>query len=247
MSINCNGANAIQMPGPLTATANQAAMSISFWIRLNNLPGADNMTAAVWGTNAGVTRFGINFRNATPGSVRIIARAADADALSSIETVSTTVLTPGQWQHIVGCLNYGTSNAVIYSNAVSLPLVGGGFAFSQGTTSNTNSSVAKIGCNVNNNTSEFVNGLIEDVRLYQRFLSDQEVMTIFTGRGMDGIIQGLASRYLLNDLAELQTVNGVANITATDRIIGTNPTASPMTFDTTMITGRKSQAIVHSR
>lgn len=246
MSINCNGANAIQILGPITSTANQAALSLSCWVRLNNLPIADNMTPCVWATNAGTTRFGLNFRSATPGSARIIARAADADALSTFETNSTTVLTPGQWQHFICTLDYANASGLIYINAVSQALTAAA-AFSQGTTSNTNSSVAKIGCNVNNNTSEFVNGLIEDVRLYTRILSQAEITTIFTGRGMDGIIQGLVARYMLNDLAELLTVNGVANVTAFDRIIGTNPTASPMSFDTTMITGRKSQAIIHSR
>jgi hypothetical protein len=77
-----------------------------------------------------------------------------------------------------------------------------------------------------------VNGLISDVRLYTRILGAAEIMTIFTGLGRDTIIQGLASRYPLNDMGPAQPVNSVANVAPQDRVIGVNPTANPMIFGT---------------
>lgn len=232
MSIDCNGTNGIQIPGPLSATANQAGLTCMCWISLRNLPGASgNMTPCAWATAVTTTRFGINFRSAIPGSIRIIARAGDADALSSFET-SNTPLLAGVWQHIAVTLNYATANPQIFVNAVSEPIVAGGSNLSQGTTANTNASLAKIGVTIADNVSELVNGLISDVRLYTRVLGPQEIMTIYTGLGRDTIIQGLASRYPLNDLGPGITVNSVANVGPQDRVIGVNPTANPMIFGT---------------
>lgn len=230
MSIDCDGTNAIQIPGPLSASANQSGLTAMCWVSLRNLPSLDNMNLCAWATAVTTSRFGINCRNAIPGSIRIVARAADAEALSSFET-SNTPLVAGAWLHIAATINYATANPQIFVNAVSEPMLAGGSNFTQGTTSNTNSPIAKIGVTIANNTAELVNGLISDVRLYTRVLGAAEIMTIYTALGRDTIIQGLASRYPLNDLGPGVAINGVANIAPQDRVIGV-ATATPMIFGT---------------
>ncbi len=53
-------------------------------------------------------------------------------------------------------------------------------------------------------------GDIDDARIYQRALSAEEILTIFTARGTDGIVDGLLSRYHLNE----QPPGTVAPVTA---------------------------------
>lgn len=241
MSINLTAAQWIEIPGPITCTANQAAMSISLWINLHALPVADNFNLAAWATGTGVTRFGLNCRNAASGTIRVIARALDADALTSVETTGTP-LTPGLWQHIVGTVNYVSSGVQLFVNAVSQTIVGA-TAFGATATSNTNSTLARIGANLTAN-SEFVNGMIEDVRIYQRVLSQAEITTIFTAKGMDHDIQSIGQRYTLNDQATGVLVGNVDNISNIDRIVGTNPSGTNANFGDSYTTNRRRRANV---
>jgi hypothetical protein len=52
-----------------------------------------------------------------------------------------------------------------------------------------------IGRHGNNGNSFDVNGNIEDVRVYDRALSDAEIATIYASRGHDNIVNGLQGRY----------------------------------------------------
>lgn len=45
----------------------------------------------------------------------------------------------------------------------------------------------------------YFNGRIADVRAYSRTLSADEIVTIYNGRGKDGIVESLEGRWLLND------------------------------------------------
>lgn len=42
-------------------------------------------------------------------------------------------------------------------------------------------------------------GLIDDLRIYNRALSDAEIQTIFTSRGKDNIVNSLVGRWLMNE------------------------------------------------
>lgn len=57
-----------------------------------------------------------------------------------------------------------------------------------------------------------VNGLIADVRFYDRNLSANEMQTIFAACGRDKIYDGLISRYLLNEGAPGVTVSGANSV-----------------------------------
>ena len=56
------------------------------------------------------------------------------------------------------------------------------------------------------------NGKIEDVRIYNRALGQDELKTIHASRGHDGIVDGLVSRWLLNEGAEGITVSGANSV-----------------------------------
>jgi hypothetical protein len=53
-----------------------------------------------------------------------------------------------------------------------------------------------------------VNGKIDDVRIYTKSLSAAEIQTIYAARGHDNLLDGLVSRWLLNEKAKGVTVSG---------------------------------------
>jgi hypothetical protein len=77
-------------------------------------------------------------------------------------------------------------------------------------------------------TDRQFNGRIGDVRLYNRALSAEEMQTVHAARGTDGIVDGLISRWPLNEQAPGVLATGVG----TNRDIGNagnngDPIASP--------------------
>ena len=192
------------------------------------------------GSSGGGLRIGLGTnQGASAASFRIAARGTDSDAITFFQT-GTNKLVPGTWQHLVGTVNYATRTGLVYVNGVAqASAVTTGNNMTGTATGAASSSLAKIGCNITNNTTELCNGLIEDCRLYTRLLSDNEIMTIYTAQGRDGIVDSMAARYLLNDGAQTTTVTGVANVGSSNLIIGTNPTANPATFDVSIMTPRR--------
>jgi hypothetical protein len=55
-------------------------------------------------------------------------------------------------------------------------------------------------------------GIIDDVRIYNRNLSAAEMATIFAARGHDAIVDGLVSRWLMNEKAPGATASGASSI-----------------------------------
>jgi Concanavalin A-like lectin/glucanases superfamily len=244
MSINPNNVNGITIPGPLTATANQSALTGMCWFNLFALPTTPGNALFDWTTGAILTgsRFGLNTSSSVPNKLRCVAKCTDTDVLSSFDSTNN-VLTPGLWQHAAFTIDYVAQTPLLYVNGVNQP-VAGVSSLTGTATSNTSSAAAKIGGDINNTV--FVNGLIEDVRLYQRALSVQEIMTIFTAQGMDGIVQGLASRYVCNDLANGQPVAGISSIGPIDRVTGVPVNGNAINFGTTYTTPRKRSRVMHS-
>ncbi len=61
-------------------------------------------------------------------------------------------------------------------------------------------------------TGEYFYGLLEDIRVYSRVLSDAECLTIYSSKGTDGIKYGLLNRWLLNEGPMETTATGVGLI-----------------------------------
>ncbi len=71
-------------------------------------------------------------------------------------------------------------------------------------------------------------GLIEDVRVYNRVLSDAEIETLAAARGVDRIVDGLVARWMLDEGALGDTVSGVDSVkNLSDNAMDMSPVASP--------------------
>jgi hypothetical protein len=194
--------------------------------------GVDELSIFAW----------VNFDSFTVGDQRVIAKATSHDVadhwfmLSSngsnqmrvrIKTNGTTLthyedsatINTGQWYHM-GFV-YDGSNVTLYRD--------GSQNGSSGQSGNvdTNASVeVRIADNPGLNRKEF-DGIIEDVRIYNRALSAAEVQTIYAARGRDDIIYGLLHRWLLNEGYPGQLASGSGFIKDLAGRVNGTPSGSP--------------------
>jgi hypothetical protein len=152
-----------------------SAISVSAWIKIAGFSGYpaivnknyDSSYYIQLGDNNGDVEFGIDY--------------------PEIYTRVTNVLTTGAWYHIVGTYdaNGGTNNLKIYIN---------GTVVNQTTATGTavgNSANLAIGAN-SWCTGDYFNGTIDDVRIYNRTLSAQEILAIYNNQTNKIVSQELA-------------------------------------------------------
>jgi len=111
--------------------------------------------------------------NGTGGNVFTGARSTDTEGLKSF--ADTTNLTPGTWYHIASTIDYQNNRLQIYINGLlkSSTTV----AFAQATTANTASRNAALGSQ-DAGDGNFLNGLLDEVRVYCRVLSAAEIQSL---------------------------------------------------------------------
>jgi len=69
----------------------------------------------------------------------------------------------------------------------------------------------RFGDSIPNSGSSWMIGDLDDCRIYNRILTPNEVMSIFTRRGMDDIFNGMLLRYPLQEKAPGQSMDGSSN------------------------------------
>jgi hypothetical protein len=154
-------------------------------------------------------------------------RALDADAISGLNG-STTTLTTGVWYHLVVTCNFTTRTATLYVDGVqeaqsTLPNM------TTGNTSNTNSLSAAIGGPQDGVSAQFFNGAIEDVKVYNRVLSANEVLNMKKERTSSDIgIFGAVGLFPLNDASGNLSNGSAKDISSLQKatVVGGTPTFS---------------------
>lgn len=104
----------------------------------------------------------------------------------------------GTWQHLAVSFNQSLSPmARLYLNGSQVG-TGSGVGTLPATTRELmvggNNNVAGL------SLADSFQGLVDDIRIYNRVMGEQELSTIIAGRGKDGIVSGLLCRYALNEL-----------------------------------------------
>jgi hypothetical protein len=145
-----------------------SSMTVSAWIRVNSFTEPFH-TVVSWGDDtwrlhrAGLSntiRFGINgYSNPPSGGVS-----------------GTTDVTDGQWYHIVGVFDDLANELSIYTNSIRENV--SSYNYSIGDTS---VSGVRIGHNAMRSGDRHWNGSIDDIRIYNRALSDCEVQALYLG------------------------------------------------------------------
>lgn len=149
-------------------------------------------------------------------------RASDVDGSDLLSSASA--ISQALWQHVAVTADFANKRMSIYINGV----LNAAKTMTEATlpaTSDTNSKNAAVGA-ICDGSAQFMDGLLEDVRVYNRMLGPAEIKTIYTSAGRDGIWTGCQLRMTMNALAPGQTVVLEPNLGNVD-IAGT-PTATPL-------------------
>jgi hypothetical protein len=145
------------------------------------------------------------------------------DSSSVTNVIGPTYIPLNSWHHLCGTWDGTTINIYVDGE---LQATG----TRSGTLPTDTSAPITIGCDTNNGTvAEFLTGYVEDARIYNRALSQNEVQTLYICQGHDGIVDGLVLRYPLNELRPGSSVakNGVIYEIGPSKVNGVAKTALP--------------------
>lgn len=175
----------------------------------------------------------------TSGLIEAGGRALDANSFQFFaEAVSS--LTLNAWSHIAAKLDYVARTIELFHNGVSVGTSGTLTGWTSGNTSDTDSLTSSI-ASQHGSTGELFDGDCDDCRLYNRLLTADEIRTIYTAQGGDGIISGLFHRYTLREASPgtAATAAGSIKNVAVGAANG-NPSGSPVYSDSRLRRFRRS-------
>lgn len=181
MGLNFTGANSVDA----ASVSPPSVGSVSFWVRPQSIAGTQRIFAT-----------GDDFEARFDGGTLY----ADWGTSGSV-LLNCGSFVVGQLGHCVCTWNVGTGAKTAYRDGVS----SGSASDSNGVTSGPFQMAVRPG------TSDYFTGEVYDARFYTRILSAAEVATIYAARGRDGIINGLACWWKMDERASGLTVltNGV--------------------------------------
>lgn len=158
-----------------------------------DMPASENDTVihVSSGDDPTESRFLMRAEGFTPFRLRFDGRALDTDGESIVGAGTLNT----QFRHHGDVADYGNATADIYISGVA---VGTGLSLTSSTAGAT-SNTAPLAANIaSQNGGGGFAGVIEDVRIYNRQLTADEIATIHACRGIDGIVWGLSARFTLN-------------------------------------------------
>ncbi len=155
----------------------QTALTLSAWMNPDNVSSSQFLLSK-HAANGNWESF--SFRLQSNGTVRFSVQNADVDAHP--DWISTTTLSPGTWYHIVFSWERVTgisSDAKVFINGVEegATFQGDGYtpSFTMGFSA---SNPVAIGRRERDTPTHYFEGLIDDVRIYNRALSSSEVVEL---------------------------------------------------------------------
>lgn len=190
--VNNGGAQTLVSAASQTPPA--VAVSASFWVQMSSLTPA-------------LQRF---FGSSTDFEARIASTGIITNDFytASDGAIAVTALSTGVRYHIVctGVVSGGLGTTEIYINGV-LNVTGPTITATTPATA-----LLTVGNRTGIASTQGLNGILDDFRLYNRVLTAAEVRTIYAARGTDEIVNGLISRVLFDEGAIAAVPSGTGVI-----------------------------------
>jgi len=192
MALILNGTSQYATISGLTSINAVAGCTLMAWV-LPELTLDEGMVVDISAGGTVNTRAGLILNRNL--SITVQGRANDAEAIVTGIT-ATGVFSIGLWQHFAATIAYSVDLGRAFVNGalvgtMAMPFVGTA-------TAATTSLIATIGRDAGA-AADFLDGTIEDFRIYNRILGPAEILTIFAQKGSDGILTGLQNRFLFNE------------------------------------------------
>lgn len=156
-----------------SAVNTSSSYSVAAWVQLNNL---NNWSTAVSQDGSNVSGFFLQYTSPSGGTDggKFAFSLVSADSTSGTSVRATSPFSPSAnvWYHLVGVYDSGANTSKLYVNGVLASTRSVTAAWNA--TGNTAIGRAKWG-----GATDFWPGLIDDVRIYNRVLSDQDVSSLY--------------------------------------------------------------------
>ena len=179
---------------PLNITG--SAITLSAWVKIASTT-AEKKVIAKWSDSAGAFSYLLSVGGT--GNNKVLMAVATPGQTTSVGTTSMSV---GTWHHLVG--TYDGTTMRVYLDGVEDDTTA-----KTGNISSTTAPV-RIGMGSGTPPEEPTDGAIDDVRIYDRVLSPDEIAMIFAEnvRGHDGIINALQARFTFMEKGPGATASG---------------------------------------
>ena len=177
---------------PFPGIAGSGARTVAFWVKTNS---ASNHGIVAWGdstVNGAKWHVRLN-DNAANGPVGAIRTETQGDF-----TIGTTVLNDGEWHHVVSVYPEGSGElgtVIHYVDGVA-EAAGGNGASAQAVNTSVAIDPVTIGRRSQTGAFNFLQGMLDDVRIYDRGLSAAEVAAL---SGATPTTDGLVAYYAMDE------------------------------------------------
>lgn len=173
-----------------------AAFTFMFWTKPTTLVSSGGVSIAIGPPPGTSSTSRGSLEPQAAGTFQGLGRAPDA---GGSRTGTAGALVAGTLSHIAVVCDIANDTMYFYQDGVLIATQAK--AWANAATDATNSKNGAIGSR-GDGGSLFENAAYEDVRIYNRRLSDAEIQTIHAARGHDGIVSGLEMRQMVSELGE---------------------------------------------
>lgn len=189
-AIDLDGTNDRVLLPDAVSVRGQAAATVSVWYKPDATPAANAAVYYESTANAGANRFGL-FHLQTTGVIR--AQMRDTDAGTTFLAADSVALTTGQWHHLVMTVDASSERLVLYRGGVERAL---DTTAKNGFTTGLPADPISVGAYI---TSTFVDGQVDDVRVWHRALSAQEVRAYYdlSRQGYPGLLNRIRDKRIV--------------------------------------------------
>ena len=181
----------------LSLLRNRNAITVSAWIRIENITGAEQMIFASsyndGGTCTGSSRF--QFMVSPTGYMEIGGRSDDSETWQEIASIRP--INTWEWYHVVGIVDYENDDARLFINGVE-DFTTDTVSFTQTSTPDNDSACASVGAD-EDGADKFLDGIIDEVKVYDGILSDDDIYKLYKNQPIDE--SNLLLYYPFNDLS----------------------------------------------
>lgn len=185
-----------QLADNIDAVRNVPGATLCGWVKLTSKSALQCLSSLTVNTDRIYGRCSLYPVATDTIHIRVAGQPLDIDPSASFVTAALS-LSVGVWSFVAATFDYVNRYMKAYLNTSSetSPLL---TSWTSGNCSNTTTLANTIGNKDPTFANYPLNGLADDVRIYNRILTDAELQTIYACRGTDGIILGLQARYLFN-------------------------------------------------
>ena len=185
--------------GTFNVPAGLSTFSITAWVNPDTVGNPDEFVVVAKGNTTGNTAV-YKLQMEDGGNGNVMRGIINSDVLDGV-----TGLSAGVWT-FVG-LTYDGANKRLYLNGVQ-----DATDAQTGTVSQTADAVRIAAVFTGSSDRREWDGLLDDIRFYNRTLSANEMLTMFTLRGKDRIFNGMIDRWRMGERAPGQTATGAGSV-----------------------------------